>query len=264
MTVEIPQLLNALAEEYVGAMTAELPGFMSACYLHGSIALGAFQPGLSDIDFIAVISRPASEQVIARLKAIHGELKRKYPHLPMSGSYLQWHDLGRLEGAIEPHPHYHDGALHLQGYHDINLVTWWLLKNRGLALLGPAPGELDLEVDWDRLVADMRENLNTYWVRFTRQPSRIAWLLFDYGIQWTVLGVLRQFYTFREQDITSKTGAGEYALAPLPKKWHRIIQEALNVRGRRSTRLYRLRLVRAVEAFRFLRYTVRLCNAGLP
>jgi hypothetical protein len=49
--------------------------------------------------------------------------------------------------------------------------------------------------------------MNTYWARFTTDPRYIAWLLADYGIQWTVLGVLRQFYTFREHAITSKVGA---------------------------------------------------------
>lgn len=117
-------------------------------------------------------------------------------------------------------------------------------------------------MDWDRLTVDMMANLNTYWVRFTREPARMAWLLSDYGIQWTVLGVLRQFYTFKEQDITSKTGAGEYALQHVSTRWHRIIQEALNIRNQTDVSLYRFRILRAIEAWRFLKHLIHLCNTN--
>ncbi len=111
-------------------------------------------------------------------------------------------------------------------------------------------------------MAATRENLNTYWARFTQEPTRMAWLLSDYGVQWVVLGVLRQFYTFKEQDITSKTCAGEYAVEHLPERWHRMIQEALNIRNQTNSSLYRLRIIRAVEAVRFLKFVIHFCNTN--
>lgn len=101
--MEIPQQVQPLLNDYIGVIEKELPGFMSACYLHGSIALGAFQPSFSDIDFITVISQRSSENDIDRLAAIHQTLKQKYPDLSMSGSYLQGHDVGQSEDAVEPH-----------------------------------------------------------------------------------------------------------------------------------------------------------------
>ena len=105
---------------------------------------------------------------------------------------------------MPPHPYIHDGIFQASGYHDINAVTWWILKHRGIAVIGPPPDQFDIQVDWERLMVEMHHNLNTYWAGFTTNPRRIAWLLNDYGIQWAVLGVLRQFYTFRERAITSK------------------------------------------------------------
>jgi hypothetical protein len=52
-------------------------------------------------------------------------------------------------------------------------------------------------VNWDILVTEMKENLNTY-----------LW-----GIQWAILSVLRQFFTGRENSITTKMKAGKYTLA---------------------------------------------------
>jgi hypothetical protein len=260
MPAEIPRLIQPLLEAYLTRMAAELPGFMAACYLHGSVALGAFNPRLSDIDFITVVSRRCTDHDIQRLTAIHRELEQRYPRWPLQGSYFQWGDLGRFEDSIEPCPAYHDGSLHPAAHHDVNPVTWHVLKTRGVALAGPEPGALDFMVDWDRLIAGMHQNLNTYWRRFIRDPRRIAWLWGDYGIQWAVLGVLRQFYTFSEQDITSKTGAGHYALDHLPERWHRIIHESLNIRDQPGTSLYRFRVARAFDAFRFLTYVIRTCN----
>jgi hypothetical protein len=244
--------------EYLDTIQAKLPGLMIGCYLHGSLALGAFNEHFSDIDFITVMSRRCTESDIQRLADVHRMIAAKYPRWQLQGSYLQPDDLGKTEAAIEPAPYYSDGVLHPAGHHDLNEVTWWLLKNRGITLFGAE--NLNYTVDWSVLIEKMRENLNTYWVRFIQSPTRIAWLFSDDGIQWAVLGVLRQFYTFNEGDITSKVGAGEYGLVQLPHRWHRLIQEALNIRNRTGERLYPSRLLRAVDAFLFLRYLIRLCN----
>ena len=220
--------------------------------------LGAFNPRLSDIDLVIVVSRRCLPDDIASLTAIHQEISAKFPRPYLEVSYLQHDDLGKFEGDIAPHPFSHDGVLHPSGHHDENRVTWWLLQQRGIALVGEIP---TFSVDWDALVAETHENLNRYWVRFIREPARIAWLTSDYGIEWTVLGVLRQYYTFVENDITSKDGAGEYALDHLPVRWRRIVQEALAIRQETYLSPYRSRLLRAFEAWRFLRYIIGVSNA---
>jgi hypothetical protein len=260
MTVQIPASVQPLLDEYLAAVARELPGFVTAFYVHGSIALGEFQPKYSDIDFIAVISRRASEDDVAGLTAIHNDLKAKYAQNPLSGSYLQPGGLGRLADAIDAAPYFQDGVMQ-HGHFDINAVTWWVLKNRGLTLLGAPATELPITVDMDRMIADMHRNMNEYWAQYTRKPARIAWLLSDYGVQWAIPGVLRQFYTFEERAITSKTGACEYALQHAPQRWHRIIQEAINIRTGRETRLYGFAPLRALDAYLFLRYISARCNS---
>ena len=121
---------------------------------------------------------------------------------------------------------------------------------------------LDFSVDWNVLFARMHKNLNRYWRRFTYDPRRIAWMYRDDGYSWAVLGVLRQFYSFREGTITSKAGAGAYALEHLPSRWHPLIQEALNIRSGLPGSLYASQLQRTLEAIRFLREIIRRCNAG--
>jgi hypothetical protein len=262
MATELPQQVQRALDEYIGLVNGALPGLLEGLYLHGSLALGAYTPRLSDIDFIAVTGRRCTPDDIAALRAVHDTLRQRHPDLPLEGSYLQWQDLGLLENRIPPHPHIHDGVLHPSGHHDINGVTWWLLKHQGVALLGPPAEQLGIEVDWDDLLAKMRHNLNTYWASFTRSPRRMVWLLDDYGVQWAVLGVLRQLYTFRERAVTSKVGAGRYGLLHTPARWHWLIQEAIDIREGRLRSPHRLRVGRALAARTFLQMIIAACGSG--
>lgn len=263
MSVTVPDPIQPLLEMYVGLVEQTLPGFMEGLYLHGSIALGAFNQRFSDIDFITVGSRRCTDDDVEQLRVVHKKIASAYPQWELNGSYFQWSDLGKFEETVLPHSYHHDGVLYPSGHYEANPVTWWVLKQHGLALLGPHPRALDFAVDWDVLIAGMRQNLNTYWVTFTRHPRRMTWLFVDDGVQWAVLGVLRQFYTFREGDITSKTGAGEYALAHLPVRWHRLVREAIRLQEQGGPSLYASRVARAAEAVRFLRYIIQECNALL-
>ncbi|HEU4326509.1 MAG TPA: aminoglycoside adenylyltransferase domain-containing protein [Roseiflexaceae bacterium] len=262
MTTAIPPQIRLVLDDYVDLVGAALPGLLEGLYLHGSVALGAYLPGRSDIDFIAVTSRRCTPDDIAALTQVHAALLRRHPAPQLEGGYLQWQDLGLLEDTIPPHPHIHDGVLHPSGFHDINHVTWWVLKQHGLAVLGPPADQLAIEVDWDDLLARMHHNLNSYWAGFISRPSRMLWLLDDSGIQWTVLGVLRQFYTFRERAITTKIGAGHYGLLHLPPQWHGLIREAIDIREGRGGSFGRSRLVRAFVARAFLQLIVTACNTG--
>ncbi|RKX53864.1 MAG: hypothetical protein DRP30_03580, partial [Thermotoga sp.] len=56
MPSEIGNLLSWLVREFRGILKANLVGV----YLHGSLAMGCFNPKLSDVDFIVVVERKLS------------------------------------------------------------------------------------------------------------------------------------------------------------------------------------------------------------
>lgn len=235
---------------------------MKAFYLVGSIALAEFNENFSDIDFIAVLNEQATSREIEKLRAIHRIIEKKHPKWKMSGSYLLPQDLGKLDDAVQPHSHYHDGVLHLNVRSDLNSVTWWELKNHGIAVIGEEPRDLPFTVDWDLLITRMRENLNFYWARWANWPGQSIAMYSDWGIQWAVLGILRQFYTFNENSITTKIRAGQYALGCLPIRWHRLIQEAIDIRKGKKESAYRFKFSRMIEAVEFLKYIIQVCNAS--
>jgi len=248
-------------ENYVFLTNKELPDFISALYVVGSIALDGFNEQFSDIDFVAVLNCQISPVDIETLNAIHKAIEKNFPKWKLSGGYFQINDLGRFENEIKPHPYYHDGKFHDKGYFEINSVTWWILKNHGIAVMGKESGDLPFTVDWNILVARMKENLNSYWVSWTTRIDGFLVMLSDWGIQWTVLGVLRQYYTFRENSITTKIRAAEYALTWLPNRWRSLIQEAIDIREGKKKSRYRSKIVRMIDAVKFLKYVIQTCNA---
>jgi hypothetical protein len=256
----IPEPIRPLLQDYLGLLSDRVPDLADACYLHGSIALNAFNERLSDIDFITVLRRPPTADELKQLRTSHQTITTNYPRWKLDGSYLQWEDLGRLPDTMAPSPYVAEGIFRPQGYRDINLVTWWLLKHHGIALFGTLPQQLTFTVSWDDLVARMHDNLHSYWRSWTRSPTRLPQLFTDYGIQWAVLGVLRLWYAFRKGGIVSKTGAGRYALKHLPARWHPLIHEAINLRETSDRRYYKSRIYRACDTVAFLHYIINLCD----
>jgi hypothetical protein len=258
----IPKAIRPVIDAYVQNLDEIFPDQGYGFYMVGSIALGEFNGYYSDIDFVTTLSRKMGIMEFERLRAVHRSLEKKYPGGRLSGNYFHTCDLGKLDHLAEQHPHYHEGVFHRNGLAEVSSITWWELKNYGIPVVGPDPRSFPFTVDWNLLVERMRENLNSYWAAWTRQPRRILMLYSDWGIQWAVTGILRQFYTFQENTITTKLMAARYGLGCLPPRWHPIIQEAINIRNQEGKSLFPFRTTRLGNAVRFLRFVIDRCNSS--
>jgi hypothetical protein len=118
--------------------------------------------------------------------------------------------------------------------------------------------DLTVWTDATALAAWTNDNLDMYWQR--RVLDRGARLFTPYGLhgltewacEWCVTGVSRLHYTLATGAITSKEGAGIYALATFPARCRRVIEEALRIRRAAAGRsVYRSPLSRRrdVRAF---------------
>jgi hypothetical protein len=240
----IPEPVQPIIKDFLQLTEQRLVRLIHASYIVGSIALGEFNEHFSDIDFVTVLSRMATPIELGHLRAIHQSIDKTHPQWKMSGSYIPTGGLGKPGKGLQPYPHFHDGRLCPATHREINSVTWWELKNCGIPVVGTPSANLQCTVNWDELIMEMRENMNTYWRSWTCQPGRVAILYSNWGIQWAVLGVLRQYFTFKENTITTKVKAGEYALGSLPQRWHPLIREAIQIRKTKQVTSYRSRLGR--------------------
>ncbi len=260
MNQRIPAVLVPAMEHYLSSVHRRLSSFLGAFYVVGSIALDEFNPHFSDVDFVAVINHPVTKQEVDILRRIHIETDRQYPRWKLSGMYLLESQLGKYAGDVKSLIGFHDGNLRVQSNFELNPITWWILKNHGIPVLGSDPRDLAITVDAETLISWTQKNMNTYWKNWTRRPIRLLSLLTDWGVQWTVLGILRQVYTIREKNIITKQRAGEYGLYEVPERWHRIIKEAIRIRTKTAGPLYRSTFIRAMEVRDFINYIITTSN----
>jgi hypothetical protein len=265
----IPAGVRPLLQHYLDAVQAETPGLLAGFYVFGSIANGTYAEGVSDVDGLALLSRQCKPRELARLRDIHRDIASRWPRPLFDVSYVQWSDRGRLGSDSPPHPYHHRNAFHDSGVFDFNsprwsATTWWQVRNGGIALLGPPPGDLDIDVSRETIVAESRRLVDTFWIDWTRRRAQLSGLRHTSHVDWVVLGMLRTWYTLREGDVTSKEGAAAYALAHLPARWHGLIRETLELRQRPRPLGVIDRARRGIKAALFARHMVREIRREFP
>jgi hypothetical protein len=229
----LPAEADRVVTRYLALADAAAPGVVEALYLVGSVALDDFHPRSSDVDFIAASSAPVNEDARQALASVHADLAAEASRPAFEGIYVTFDELTRSP-ANTTGPVHHDGHLTV-GPGGRSPVEWATLAWHGIAVRGSDPAELAVHTDATELRTWTLQNLDRYWGRWMAQSkdpaTRTAMaMLTDWGVAWGVLGVSRQHYTVATGQITSKTGAGRYALGRFPTRWHGVIEEALSCR----------------------------------
>jgi len=244
------QRLAGLVERYV-------PGLLVGLHLVGSVVDGDFQPGRSDLDFVAVLAHPADGDELEALGLVH----RSYAAdgtLPMlDGIWITQPDLAVGPDAVPDGPTTHDNRFAFVGRGNRNPVTWAMLRRARSVV-----GSLDIaSLWWDpaRLRAWVRQNVEEYWASWVERAQR-PWtglgLLKGGTVAWGVLGISRMLYTLRTGKVTSKSGAGEWMLDVVEPQWRGIVEEALQIRQTGRGRIAPLR--RRREALAFMAMVLRM------
>jgi predicted nucleotidyltransferase len=145
-------------------------------YLHGSLAMGAFDPGRSDVDILAVCAAPLSRERRMDL----GEALAAIPKPPSGGDLefsLVTEAAVQARSAVPPfevHVSTHEEPSVVDGSErrgDEDLVTHFAMaRARGHALMGPYPGELFPQPDRASLIRAFLSDL-----RWARDHGAAAW-----------------------------------------------------------------------------------------
>ena len=268
MDTKIPIPIQNILRHYIAVLHERIPNTLEGLYIHGSIALDAYIHESSDIDFLAIINRQLTEAEVKTLSKLHQELAAKYKKTGMDGCYLLWEDMGKVD--LHRRLYTNDGKVEWSEQ-VTNPITWWILKNKGITIIGQEIPSFDFEID-DRILLDYcLSNMNTYWLNRMKKNEKykkFAFLLpnkiIDWEIQWSVSGMLRQFYTINEHKVISKVGACEYAINHMPQKWHGLINEAISIRKGLNVRYCDSKKQRIIDTLEFMHYILDNCNANAP
>jgi len=256
--VPVPSLVRELCGELLGQLDAEASGLVTGLYLVGSLALGGYREGTSDVDFLAIVSRPLGGADLGALRRVHAGLAEGRGRPDLDGVYLLASDLALPPAQVTGQVRAGKGEIRTDDGYEPNPVSRLVLARHGLAFRGPDRDELGVEPSRVELAAWTAANLATYWMPWVQSYSRSVRpsALSGRAVQWGVLGAPRLHYTLATGEVTTKEEAARYAARTFGPAWHDILDEALRLRKRGRGTTYRTPAARRRDAVDFIRTVI--------
>ncbi|MFC3982454.1 nucleotidyltransferase [Streptosporangium jomthongense] len=194
MTVTEHAPTAALVDRFVTGLVPMVP--LLAVWAHGSLAAGDYQPGRSDLDLVAVLSRPCSPEEKSGLTLMHERLGAAVPlAAKLHCGYVVTTE---LDDPARPHLAWaHEEVTH----RPITPVTRRELHEFGLVLYGPPPATLLPPVTDEELAGFVAWDLREFWRPLLDRPD--LWLR-DIWVDAAMLTLARATVTLREGRLVTK------------------------------------------------------------
>ncbi|MDQ6897235.1 MAG: DUF4111 domain-containing protein [Actinomycetota bacterium] len=259
LPVNVSNTVARVVEDYLDDLESTAPGLVAGVYLTGSVALGDFHPAWSDIDFVTILKDPPDDQQRMLIADIHERAATRHQRPRLDGYYLTWDDL-----STPPDRGTTLGLRALGGVlqHGINwtpsILTWHELADHGLHVYGPGLDLADIARDDEMVRTWCLDAIERQWTPWWYRNANL-WSGAGLGSLGTwspasgVLGVTRVHYMLTTGRVTSKCGAGEWALSVCEPEWRRLLEECLRIRNKPTKRsLYRDPFTRRRDALAFM------------
>jgi hypothetical protein len=254
--------INALLRQLLDGTRRILGEQLLGLYLSGSLALGDFDPTSSDIDFVAVLTRPPDAVTVAALTQLHATLRTGASGGVEGGSEGS-PKTPRMEGFYVPHSTVRQPAPP-SAEQDVCFAGWtsfgvrrlrwdwviecYVVREHGVVLAGPPPAVLFAPISREELMASVRATLVDDWSQQVDSPE---WMFPRYEQAFVILTMCRAWYVLTGGLYVSKPEAARWAQQHLPPEWTPLIERALNWRADATCDEDGLR-----ETLRFVRFTL--------
>jgi predicted nucleotidyltransferase len=224
MTQRSPERL--ILDELVSGLESVVCDELVGVYVYGSYVSGGFDPGVSDLDLVAVFDAEDDTLNLKELEKMHAGSVRWYPEWDdrIEVVYVGRETLatfrtstGRL-AVISP-----GEPLHVKDDRAVEWVqNWYLVRESGVALLGPPATSLIPPIAWSEFAAAS--------ARYAAELASAGLGAFSPGyLAYTVLTMCRAEHTVVTQTHASKQVVAAWAQARHPE-WAPLIDTALRCR----------------------------------
>lgn len=204
--------VNVLLEYLLARMQTVLGTKLVGLYLYGSLVTGDYDEVCSDVDLLAVLASALDEEEFEALRAMQAEFVAANPMWTerIEIAYATMHALqtfktqASLIAIVSPGEPFH--------YREMDkdwLANWYVVREYGLTLFGPPPGEVIATVTNEEFVATVKRHCQGWrdWVNDAyNRPSQA----------YAILTLCRAWYTVTHGEQVSKLKAAEWAMAQLP------------------------------------------------
>lgn len=224
-SAEIKIFLNSLISKLHALLETPVIGI----YLHGSLAMGGFNPARSDIDLLVVTEEALQLEAKKRLVSLF--LEQSGRPFPVEISFLT---TGQLETWQFPTPYdFHfseywreryeqeiaEGTfafLEVEEKYDIDVAAHFMILNRrGICLEGRPIEEVFPAVPEADYLASIMDDYQECLKKIHRDPV------------YSLLNLLRVYWYIKEKKISSKPEAGHWGMSDLPAEFSPIIKKTV-------------------------------------
>ena len=203
--------VNAMLLRLLAEVQTILGDQFTGLYLYGSLAIGDFDPGKSDIDFLVVTTDALPDEKVAALAAMHARLAASDSKwaTELEGSYIPRRSLRHYDATDTHHPHIDRGrgTLAIEQHDTDWVIQRHVLRNQGVVVAGPDPHSLIDPIPAD----DLRQavvGLLWWWDLQLSDTSRVE----QSGYQaYAILSMCRILYTLEYGTVASKPAAARWA-----------------------------------------------------
>jgi len=222
--------LPAILTEFVSSVKNDLDKNLIGVYLVGSLAIGDFDLD-SDIDFLVVIKEDLTNEAVLSLQEIHSRIYRIgcYPAQHLEGSYITYDLLNQPEDVgVQPLWYLDNGSTTFErATHDNQWHVRWVLRERGITLLGPKANSLLPPIPINALRSEVISLMQKIADTFAAEiHDPLTFLNSRFGQSFAVLSYCRMLHTLKTDTVQSKFAGMKWALQALDSRWAGFIQQA--------------------------------------
>jgi hypothetical protein len=225
MTITAAPEVDALLAELRDGIAAILGQRLLGLYLYGSLVAGGFTPGVSDVDLLAVTATTIHQREFALLDEMQTAILARRPDWNdrIEIGYLSAAALRSFRSQASPIAVIHPGEpFHFKQAGRDWLVNWWVVREQGLALLGPPADQLIGPIATQEFLDIVVEHAQRWpeWMQHMRQRKSQSY---------AILTMCRALYTTEHGRQVSKQQAARWVQSLLPA-WAPLIEQALEWR----------------------------------
>lgn len=221
MDMSLPPDVAELMQSFASGLRRVLGGKLVGVYLGGSVSLGDYCAGSSDLDFLVVTDGRLSPADLDALAVFHREFLTAHPSAGrLEGDYAP-RECIIPEGTTVPVPRCKRGAF-VPEVDQVMLSADNIcnMRENGIAFYGPPPAEVLPPVSPDQVRAAVRAMLAEA-PKPAQRPEEQADELLD---------LLRSLCALETGKPTTKAQGAEWARRHLEPRWHPVVDAALAIR----------------------------------
>lgn len=219
---DVNEVLNALT----AGMASILGGNLVGVYLTGSLSYGDFNPENSDIDLLAIMKNPASQEQLEALKKMHVHVEQTHEKWAkrIECSYVPLDMLENIQPPQTPRPYVGEGIFYLEApYGNEWIINQYLLYKHGISLRGPDFKTLVQPID----VEDVREAcIRDLFEEWEPKMTNPTYLQNSHYQSYIVLNLCRILYTVMRHSTATKKASASWVKSEFGPRWNTLIQTA--------------------------------------